>query len=225
LAALAVALAGCGNVTSGGVGEVEVILAPDELTDLVSNTPSLQASVVSLAPGDSIEGTLRVHVRSFARRPGGTFEELTDGVQEITVSLGEPEPIEIARRELSAGRYEAVRVSLGEPEPIEIARRELSAGRYEAVRTFFGRIEVEVTSGLVVDGVPVDGTVIVDLDALGTLSVVDFTAFEVWEGAPTVIALEMQTRLWLRLVDAVTHRVDVTDFRRIFRLRIQQGTT
>ncbi len=200
LAALAVALAGCGNVTSGGVGEVEVILAPDELTDLVSNTPSLQASVVSLAPGDSIEGTLRVHVRSFARRPGGTFEELTDGVQEITVSLGEPEPIEIARRELSAGRY-------------------------EAVRTFFGRIEVEVTSGLVVDGVPVDGTVIVDLDALGTLSVVDFTAFEVWEGAPTVIALEMQTRLWLRLVDAVTHRVDVTDFRRIFRLRIQQGTT
>jgi hypothetical protein len=196
--ALAGALGGCGNVTSGGVGEVEVVLAPDEATDLVSSTSALMASVLSGAPGDSIEGTLTAHVRSFARRPDGTFEELTDGVQVVTVALGERDPVEIARREMSAGRY-------------------------EAVRTFFGRIEVEVTGGLVVDGVPVEGTVTVDLDSVGTLSVVDLTPFEVWEGSSTVIALEMQARLWLRLVDAVTHRVDVTDFRRIFRLRLQQS--
>lgn len=201
-AAIALALSmtalGCGNVTSGGLGEVEVVLAPDELETLGANVQSLLASTVEAAPGDSIRGSLTVRVRSFARRPGGTFEELTDGPQDVTVSL-------VA------------------PEPVEIARRQLSAGRYDGVRTFFSRIEVDVTDGLVVDGVPVQGTVTVDLGTGGALTVLDETVFEVDDGAPTVIALEMQTRVWLRLVDAVARRVDVTDFRRIFRIRLRKA--
>lgn len=198
-AALALALTGCGNVTSGGVGEVEVVLAPDELGDVTTSITSALSPSILQAPGDSIEGTLTVQVRSFARRSGGDFEELTDGPQRITVSLFETDPVQIARRSLSAGRY-------------------------EAVRTFFSQIEVDVTRGLVIDGVSIEGTVTVDLDSIGTLSVVDFSEFEVYEDASTVIALEMQTRLWLRLVNAVARRVDVTDFRRIFRVRIQRVT-
>lgn len=201
-AAIALALSmtalGCGNVTSGGLGEVEVVLAPDELETLGASVQSLLASTVEAAPGDSIRGSLTVRVRSFARRPGGTFEELTDGPQDVVVSL-------VA------------------PEPVEIARRQLSAGRYDGVRTFFSRIEVDVTDGLVVDGVPVQGTVTVDLGTGGALTVLDETVFEVDDGAPTVIALEMQTRVWLRLVDAVARRVDVTDFRRIFRIRLRKA--
>ena len=49
-AAIALALSmtalGCGNVTSGGLGEVEVVLAPDELETLgvllASDVPGLQ---------------------------------------------------------------------------------------------------------------------------------------------------------------------------------------
>jgi len=190
-------LAGCGNVTSGGLGEVEVVLSSGEVTDLSTAVQSALVSELPRSTEDAIQGTLTVRVRSFARRRDGDFEELTDGVQEVTVSLQNPEPVEIARRSLSAGRY-------------------------EGVRTFFSRIEAEVTGGLVVDGVPVEGTIPVDLGALGTLSVVDLNGFDVWEETPTVIALEMQSRVWLRLVNAVARRVDLDDFRRIFRVRIRQ---
>jgi hypothetical protein len=193
----AVALASCGNVTSGGVGDVEVVLTSGEVIDLSATVQSALVSGIARSTEDGIQGTLTVRVRSFARRRDGEFEELTDGVQELTLSLQDPEPVEIARRALSAGRY-------------------------EAVRTFFSRIEAEVTSGLVIDGVPVEGTIPVDLGALGTLSVVDLNGFDVWEGAPTVITLEMQSRVWLRLVNAVARRVDLDDFRRIFRVRIRQ---
>ena len=190
--------AACGNVTSGGVGDVEVVLTSDEVVDLQTATLSLLESDPSRQTTvDQIRGTLSVTVRSHARRPNGEFEELTDGPQQVTVSLADPSPIEIVRREVPTGRY-------------------------EAVRTIFGRIEANVESGLIVDGTPIDGVIPVDLGSLGTLSVVDLTGFDVVDSTPTVIALEMQSRVWLRLVDAALRRVEVDDFRRIFRVRIRQ---
>lgn len=192
---------GCGNVTSGGFGDVEVVLSSDEVEGFQEAATGMLLAEAGLPPatshGSTIQGTLTVRVRSFARRGFGDFVELTDGVQEVTVSLGDPEPIEIARRPMPAGSY-------------------------DAVRTFFGRIEANVTGGLVIDGVPVTGTVRVDLGTDGALSVVTPTGFEVWENAPTVVAIEMQSGIWLRLVDAALRRVDLDDFRRIFRVRVRQ---
>lgn len=192
---------GCGNVTSGGFGDVEVVLSSDEVEGLQEVATGMLLSEVGLpstiSHGSNIQGTLTVRVRSFARRGLGDFIELTDGVQEVTVSLGDPEPVEIARRPMPAGSY-------------------------DAIRTFFGRIEANVTGGLVIDGELITGTVRVDLGEDGALSVVTLTGFEVWEDAPTVVAIEMQSHVWLRLVDAVLQRVDVDDFRESFRVRVRQ---
>jgi len=137
-----------------------------------------------------------VRVRSYARRGLDDFVELTDGVQEVTVSLSDPEPVELARRSIPAGSY-------------------------DAVRTFFGRIEANIESGLVIEGIDIRGTVPVDLGSLGTFSVLTLTGFEVFERLPTVVAIEMQSQVWLRLVDAVLRRVDVEDFRRVLRVRVR----
>lgn len=192
---------GCGNVTSGGFGDVEVLLSSDEVADLQEAATGMVLADLGLPSATShasnIQGTLTVRVRSFARRGLGDFVELTDGVQEVTVSLSDSEPVEIARRPMPAGNY-------------------------DAIRTFFGRIEADVTGGLIIDGVPVTGTVRVDLGTDDALSVVTVTGFEVWEDAPTVVAIEMQSRVWLRLVDAALGRVDLDDFRRIFRVRVRQ---
>lgn len=192
---------GCGNVTSGGFGDVEVVLSSDEVEELQEAATGMLLAEVGLpsttSHGSNIQGTLTVRVRSFARRGLADFVELTDGVQEVTVSLSDPAPVEIARRSLPAGSY-------------------------DAIRTFFGRIEATVTGGLIIDGEEVRGTVRVDLGTDGALSVVTVTGFEVWEDAPAVVAIEMQSRVWLRLVDAALGRVDPDDFRRIFRVRVRQ---
>lgn len=192
---------GCGNVTSGGFGDVEVVLSSDEVEDLQAAASAMLlaegARPAAIAHGSEIQGTLTVRVRSFARRGVGDFVELTDGVQEVTVSLSDPQPVEIARRPM--------------PE-----------GSYDAVRTFFGRIEADVTGGLVIDGQLVTGTVRVDLGEDGALSVVTLTGFEVWADTPAVVAIEMQSGVWLRLVDAALGSVDLEDFRRSFRVRVLQ---
>jgi hypothetical protein len=194
-------LVGCGNLTSGGFGEVEVVLTSDEVAELQEAARSMVlADAEATSHGSTVEGTLTVRVRSYARRGPGDFVELTDGVQEVTVSLSDPEPVEIARRPMPTGSY-------------------------DAVRTFFGRIEANIESGLVIDGIPIIGTVPVDLSPTGTLSVVTLTGFEVVESTPTVVAIEMQSRVWLRLVDAVLRRVDLEDFRRVLRVRVRLRST
>lgn len=203
LAALALAWAfvGCGgNLTSGGFGDVEVLVSSDEVEEVQAATTAAILAELGVPAGsshtDPIVGTLTVRMRSFARRGIGDFVELTDGVQELTLSLDDP-------------------VS------VEVARRSVPAGRYDAVRTFFGRIEAYIESGLVIDGVPIEGRVPVDLGGDG-FSVVTYTGFDVFEDVPTVVAIDMQSRLWLRLASAVLQRVDLDDFRRIFRVRVRQ---
>jgi hypothetical protein len=197
---LGLLLSGCGNVTSGGFGDVEVLVSSDEVADIQETAASALYSQLG-APAksshtDSIVGTLTLRLRSFARRGVGDFVELTDGVQEVTLPLNDPQAVEVARRAVPTGRY-------------------------DAVRTFFGRIEANIESGLVIDGEPVEGTVSVELAGEG-FSTVTYTGFDVWENSPTVIAVDLQSRLWLRLTNAVLNRVDLEDFRRIFCVRVRQ---
>ncbi len=206
---------GCGNLTSGGFGEVEVVLTPDVVEGMAemaltrwAASPGLPADAEpDLAPfpvrpaasdGDAIEGLLVVWVRSFARRDAGDWEELTDGFQQLTLSLQDPEVAQVARRSL--------------PE-----------GRYEAVRTVFARVHAQVIRGLDVNGEPVTGLVRVDLGPDGTLTVEESVPFEVRERETVRLTLEMQSRAWLRLVDAVQRRVGGDQFRQVFRVRVRTG--
>lgn len=202
LTALALAgsvlVAGCGNVTSGGFGDVEVILSSDEIEDLQETASELiRSEALPTSHAGTIEGSLTVSVRSFALITRDEVVELTDGVQEITLPLDDPTPVELARRDLPAGAY-------------------------RGLRTFFGRIEANIVRGLDVNGEEIIGTVRVDLGQDGALTVTSLQTFEVIEEAATTVAIEMQSGIWLRLVDAVVRRVDLEDFRRIFRVRVRQ---
>jgi len=207
LAGLGLGLAGCGNLTSGGVGEVEVVLSSDEVEELgIEMTRALALEANGIGAWETvpsfqtsserpvIEGTLTVRVRSFVRRGRDDWEELTDGLQEVTVSLDRPEPVEVARRSL--------------PE-----------GRYDAVRTIFGRVEAEVVRGLRVGEEPVTGTIQVDLGPEGTLTLLNRVDLVVREQETALVVLEMQSGIWLRLVDAARRSVLRDDFRQVFRVR------
>jgi hypothetical protein len=133
-------LAACGgNVTSGGFGEVEVLLSSDAAEELQGI-----ARVLAPTGHEPLVGTLSVTVRSFVREGGSRWIEVTDGPQEITVPLEDPTPVVVARATF--------------PE-----------GDYDAVRTLFGRIRVHIESGLVVGGEPVVGEVRVEVGLDGIL--------------------------------------------------------
>ncbi len=199
---------GCGNLTSGGFGEVEVVLTPhavEKVVDAVRRTAPEAQLVAPFssragpeADGDAIEGILIVWVRSFARRGPRDWEELTDGFQQLTLSLQDPEVAEVARRSL--------------PE-----------GGYEAVRTVFARVHAQVIRGLDVNGEPVTGLVRVELGPDGTLTVEEPIPFHLRERERVRLELEMQSRVWLRLVDAVQRRVGGEEFRQVFRVRVRTG--
>lgn len=193
LAGCVLAAAGCGNLTSGGFTEVEVVLSSEEVADL-GQEAARGLALAGFVQRPVIEGTLTVQVRSFARRGEGDWEELTDGLQEITVSLDQSEPVEIARRSLADGRY-------------------------DAVRTDFSRVEAEVVRGLTVGGEPITGTVRVDLGPEGSLTLVERVNLDVSERDGVLVALEMQSGIWLRLVDPEQRRVLRDDFRQVFRVR------
>lgn len=198
----------CGNVTSGGFGEAEVVMSSGESGGAAapSGAPSGAsgggATATSQAAGTShapqLTGTLSVRVRTFARSRGGAFVELTNGFQELTLPLADPSPLGLAVQSLPAGEY-------------------------DAVRTVFERIEAQVLGGLVIGGQPITGTVRVDLGTAGSLTIDTETDFEVWENATTVIALDMRSAAWMPLAGAqgLVWLVDSGDFRGAFRVRVR----
>lgn len=192
----AVLLSACGNVTSGGAGDMEVMVTSDEMAETQGPAASmLLAEAERTAHGSSLEGTLTVRMRSYARTGAGDLIELTDGVQEVTLSLSDPAPIELAQRRMPAGSYGGVRI-------------------------VFERIQANVTSGLTLNGVGFSGLVTVDLGAGGKFSTETGTGFDVVEDASTVVAIEMRSPVWLQFVNSVLRRVDVDDFRQALRVRV-----
>ncbi len=188
-------LFGCGELTSGGIGEVEVVLAADSIAMMGLLR---EAGIAADAAGGTIEGTLTARVRSYIGGDvRGEWRELTDGPEEITLPLEGGE----------------IRV---------LARRELAPGSYVGVRTIFGRVEANVVRGLTVDGEPIIGTVQVNLGPDGLIEVLDPNLLvEVGTDRTTEVAIEMHSRIWLRLLDRATRRVDPQDFRGVVRVRVR----
>jgi hypothetical protein len=197
---LAGVLTGCGDLTSGGVGEVDVLLSSGEL----EAEPATGAGVAAALSTTSIEGTLSVRVQVHLGQGPDRWRELTDGVQQLELDLADPAPIELARREIREGRYDRVRM-------------------------VFGRVEAEVARGLSVDGDSVTGRVPVDLGIEGRLQVEREVSIDVRSGEPVEIVIELKAADWLRRLDiqacrASSCRVDDRDFEEEFRVRTRTGT-
>ena len=188
---LASAVAACGDLTSGGVGEVEILLAADsiplgaQLVSMATGSPATGAPAV-VSEAEPLTGTLTVHLQVEFQRGPDDWIEVTDGVQEFTLSLGSSDPVVLARRELPAGRYVRSRT------------------RYHLIRA-------EIESGLRLDGEPFTGTVTVALPAEGR-ALVRPIEIHVVEGAVRSLVLELRAGRWLRRANPVERTVPQEEF-------------
>ena len=213
LAAAVAALAGCGDLTSGGVGDLDVIVAADSVPVSTaagsSEAPTLagetgaqsdeggpsRASVPSrqVSPPE-IEGTLTLGIQVFVLHPPVRWVEVTDGPQEVVMELGSPTPLVLAHATVPAGRY-------------------------RGVRTVFRRVEADVVGGLIVNGQPVTGIVRVRLGDGGILVVDDPAEVDVPIGGEASLLVDLHTTRWLRLLNLELRQVAASDFQGQLRLR------
>lgn len=196
LAVLAASLvtSACGNLTSGGFGDLEVLVATDSVPSLRAEQATQSVVPVPQRQAGSqsqLDGTLTMRIQVFAFLApstlgrfvlrgdvaAGEWIEITDGVREIVLSLSET----------GSGI---------------LARRELPAGAYTSIRTVFLHVEALVEGGLVVDGVPIRGPVRVDLG--GDRRVVVETPIElnIANGGEARINVNLHTQRWIRLLNA-----------------------
>jgi len=184
-------LASCGDLTSGGFGEVEVLITADSVLAASGLAPDLAALLES--GEDGITGTLTVQLQVDLRRGPDTWIGLTDGVQEVTLVLGSPDPVLLARREVPPGRY-------------------------RASRTRFRLVRAQVEGGLTVGGAPYVGSVLVPLPTEGGALVLPL-AFDVIQGGVRELVLEMRADRWLPRVDPDQRTVARGDFEAVQELR------
>lgn len=178
----ALAMTGCGDLTAGGVGEIDVSLsgdAPDDASESVRATsPTLFATSPAAGEDDAsrsayastraeprgdVTATLEVSVLS----PQGEWIVLTDGLQEATVDIQGATLAELGRKELEPGSYDRIRVR-------------------------FTDIQARVDAGL-----PVLGEIGVDFGDASSISVEQELGLEVEDGEEIVAVVDLNSVQWL----------------------------
>lgn len=185
---LAGALAGCGNLTAGGIGEASVAMSGDAPDDgsspqmaVVSDasSPSLDLLDPMLSEhDDNPEGEVEAVLSVFLVAEDGTATALTDGDVRVRVDLQ------------------------GVQEP-EIGSRRVSAGTYTALRMVFTEIDVEVDDGLIIDGEPIIGEIDVAFEDVNLL-VERSLDLQIDEGERAELLIDLNSESWLAAVDPLT---------------------
>jgi hypothetical protein len=206
-------LTGCGDLTSGGYGEVEVSVVSDPILIGAEGVPlnALNSgemaaylaaySSVPLAgsPADGFErsnqlsdaesaaeGTVRLRTRVFLRRGARGWIEVTPGIREISLTLHEGEEGHLSTTRIPAGSYDGVRVD-------------------------FRFVQAEVDEGLLIQGDTIRGPVSVSIPADG-LAVFFPIRVNVSSDARTSILLEIRAQEWLRKATRIGRTVSREDF-------------
>jgi hypothetical protein len=230
--ALFAALSACGNLTSGGYGDLEVLVASDTVPTAERSAPTAAGVLATGAiPGAPVEpapsgngvqlplaatpidasasssAALAPALSALERQlsNGSMLLEgtLTLRVQVFVLSRADATPIEVT------DGVQQVVMPLSGGTPVVLARKSLPAGSYAVIRTVFLHVEALVESGLVVDGVAIRGPVRVDL---GSRLVVDTPlALTIEEDIPARISVNLHTTRWIRLL-TVDRRVRAEDF-------------
>ncbi len=189
------ALAACGNLTAGGVGEATVTMSGDAPEE----GPSPQMSVVD-GPArtdhddDHPEGELEADLTVQLVTADGEIVTLTDGEVRVRLDLE------------------------GVEEPV-IGSRTVAATTYTVLRIVFTEIEVEVDAGLVIGGVPIVGPVDVELE--GLLTVDRSLDLAIDDGEQAEILVDLNAESWLQAVDPLTLTVDAQVFADLVSVRVR----
>jgi hypothetical protein len=171
-------MAGCGNLTAGGLtGEATVIVSGDapDLLSAVGRSLAQRAPVLSSASEDELEGRIEVEFLVFLEAANGSSVALSDD--------------EIRARVDMRGRQDA-----------DVVTRIVPATLYTELRIVFTEIKAEVDSGLVIDGVTVLGEIKVELDD-PTLTVSRALDLDVPDGGSVELLIDLNATAWLGSAD------------------------
>lgn len=208
-------LAGCGNLTAGGIGEASVSMSGDAPDD---PAPAPQPAIVSSTAPAGSDGASGGWTLAGSSLAGPMLAEEAEGQLEadLTVYLvsadGEPTAV-------TDGEVE-VRLDLDGVEEPEIASRQVTATGYTALRMVFTDIEVEVDAGLVIGGQTVADTIDVEFEGM-ELVVEKPVAVEVREGQRVELLIDLNAQAWLQAVDPVTLTVDAQTFADLVTVRVR----
>jgi hypothetical protein len=200
---------GCGDLTAGGLGEVEVYATADEggspsgtSADNRAAGPRGSPAAGGRAPasaehGAAAEGQLIARLQVYLRsEEDGQWLELTDGIRDLTLDL-------------SGGAERRVAV------------RFVSTGRYSRLRVVFHDVEAFVTGGLIVGGLPFTGTVTVDFGAEGTLDVEREVLLEIERDDAVDLLLNLNADAWLPTLSLVTRTVAAVELESALGVRVR----
>jgi hypothetical protein len=197
----ALILAGCGDLTAGGLGEVEVFGTADDPgapppSAAMQGAPTVSSSD-ALAAASIFEGLLAAEMQVYLLNDvSGQWVEITEGVRDLTLDL----------RGLIERR---------------VAVRFLDAGRYTRLRVLFHSVEASVLGGLIIGGVPLTGQITVDLGALGTLPVEREVVVEIEREESVDLVLDMNVDVWLPTVSVITRTVAGSALRDALAVRVR----
>ncbi len=175
-------LAGCGNLTSGGLtGEATVTVSGDAM-DAQGAAPQLGVGLSPrgpLAMPDEVpEGEIEASFFLFLETASGASASLSEDQIQISLDVQ-------GRREVDA-----------------VNRTILPTGQYSQMRIVFTDIEVEIESGLIINGVPVVGPVEVELEDI-SLTVTRQLNLNVGDGESVFFLIDLNANIWLQAVDPV----------------------
>ncbi len=174
-------LAGCGNITAGGLrGDVTVTVSSDAPDAQVA--ASQRAAALAPTPfavsGDGPEGEVRAAFFLYLETAAGSSVSLSE--DEIRVRLDIQ-----GRQEIDA-----------------VDRMPVTATQYTRMRIVFTDIRVEVADGLIINGEPVVGEVRVELKDT-TLTVTRPLNLDVGDGESVFLLIDLNANAWLQAVDPV----------------------
>jgi len=204
-AALALSASACGNVTAGGFGEVAVAVSGDSPDPAPQPTLLASSSVGALSEAPQAPPTL-----SETEQAEGEVE--IDVRLELLAETGEVVPL---------GQDDIrIKLDLQGVDEVEAVRELVPAARYVGLRMRFIHIKVEVSGGLIVDGVPIEGEVEVQLED-PELVVEKPLDIEVTEGSTVELVVDLNTPAWLASVDPDTRTVDASVFANLLDLVVR----
>jgi hypothetical protein len=191
---LCVAVAACGNLTAGGIGEAVVVVSGDAQDTPTSAASWMQSAVLDGADGpgprrsddDQPEGQLEAEMLLAVVTDDGTIVPLSDDEFEVSVDL------------------EGV-------EQDETSAVSLPADVYTDLRIVFLQIEVQVDAGLIIDGVEVTGPIDIELET-DSLVVLKPLGLGLEDQESVEILVDLNAASWLQAVDPTTSSVDATVF-------------
>ena len=175
-------LAGCGNLTAGGLtGEATVTVSGDA-SDAQGAAPPQRAVGLYPTPPfptqhDEPEGEVRAEF--FINLVAASGDEVAMSEDQIRI-----------------------RVDVQGRQELDVAVQTVPATLYTQIRIVFTDIRVEVESGLIINGVPVVGEVRVELEDVA-LVVTRPLNLEIGDGESVFLLIDLNANTWLQAVDPV----------------------